>query len=229
MIDNLEKQSAAEIGRLIAKGRLDPGRGCGILLGPHRARPREPVIHSRHARAGSEGSGGEPHASSRGTGGRPARWRSHRLEGPCRHGGRAHHRRVGALRRVRRRKRTTRRSSRIWPRPAWWLWARPISRNSPSRRLDSIRISERREILAIRRRLASPEDPRQAPRSRSPAALRLARSAATPAVRSARRPASAASSGLRPARGGSTSRAYFRCHARSTRSARWRTRSRIAC
>ena len=72
---------------------------------------------------------------------------------------------------------------------AWWRWARPIFRNSPSRRSGSIRISGRRGIPLIRRRLASLEGRRQARRSRSPAVLRLARSAATPSG-SIRAPAS---------------------------------------
>ena len=87
---------------------------------------------------------------------------------------------------TRRRKSVTRRSWKIWTRREWWRWAKPISRNSPSRRLGSIRISARREIRVIPRRRALREAPRQAPRSRLPAALRLARSAATPAARSAR-------------------------------------------
>src|SRR3984957_15929837 len=210
MIDDLENQSAAEIGRRIAKGGLDPVEVAEFFLDRiERDRENPSFILVTRKRALEEASASRArHREGRAAGpldGVPIAWKDlvDMAGGGTTSGG-------------------------IWTRRVWWPGEKPISRNSPSRRLGSIRISARRGIRGIQGRLASLEGPRRARRSPLLAALRLAPLAATPAARSARRPASAASSGLRPAKDGSTSRACFRCHARSTRSARWRTRSRIA-
>ena len=168
MIDKLETQSAAEVGRLIAKGRLDPVEVAEFFLGRIDADRDNPsfILVTRERALKEAAASRARHREGRGGG--SARWRPHRLEGPGRHGGRAHDRRLRAVCRFAAERRTTRRSSRTWPRPAWWLWARPISRNSPSRRSGSIRISERRGIPR------DPSTPRVAGGSSSGAAVAVA-------------------------------------------------------
>ena len=100
MVENLEKRSAAAIGRLIAKGGLDPVEVAEFFLDRIERDRANPSFILVDPRAGAQGSGGKPEASPRGTPGRTARWRARRVEGSRRHGGRAHHRRVGALCRV---------------------------------------------------------------------------------------------------------------------------------
>ena len=209
MIDNLEERSAAEIGRLIAAGNLDPVEAAEFFLGRiERDRDNPSFILVTRERALEEA---EASRKRRREGARRGRSMAFPSPGRILSTWAASAPPLGRRSSwPRRRRKRTRQSSRIWRRPAWWLWARPISRNSPSRRLDSTRISARREIRATLQRPASPEDPRPARRSRSLAVLRLARSAATPAARSGRRPVSAALSGSRRARGGSISAACFR-------------------
>ena len=145
MIDNLEKLSAAEVGRLIARGRLDPVEVAEFFLSRiERDRDNPSFILVTRKRALEEAEASRKrHREGRAAGpldGAPIAWKDLvDMAGERTTAG-------SALYASRRRRRRTRRSSRIWPRPAWWLSARPISRNSPSRRSGSIRISARREI-----------------------------------------------------------------------------------
>ena len=228
MIDNLENQSAAEIGRRIAKGSLDPLEAAEFFLDRiERDRKNPSFILVTRTRALDEAEASRKrHREGRAAGpldGVPIAWKDLvDMAGERTPAG-------SALYADSPPKESDAPIVENLDAAGMVALGKTNLRNSPSRRLGSIRISGRREIRVIPRRRALREDPRQAPRSRLPAALRLARLAATPAVRSARPPVSAALSGLRPARGGSTSRACFPFHVRSTRSARWRTRSRIAC
>ena len=228
MIDNLEKQSAAEVGRLIAKGRLDPVEVAEFFLDRiDRDRDNPSFILVTRERALKEA------AASR------ARHREGRAAGPLDGVPIAWKDLVDMAG-----ERTTAGSA---------LFA-----NSPPKENDALIVTNLAaagmialgktnlsefafSALGLNPHFGTPRNPRDpvTPRiaggSSSGAAVAVAGGLAPCAIgsdtggRSVRPPGSAASSGSRPARDGSTSMAYFHSRAPSTRSAPWRTRSKIAC
>ena len=228
MLDNLEKQSAAEIGRLIAKGDLDPVEVAEFFLGRierDRQNPSFIVVTRERALEEAEAS------------------RTRRREG----------RPVGPLDGVpiawkdlvdMAGERTTAGSALLAGSPPKEKDA-PIVANFCAAGMVALGKTNLSEFafsaLGLNPHFGTPRNPRDpaTPRiaggSSSGAAVAVAGGLAPCAIgsdtggSSARRPASAALSGSRRARGGSTSAAYFRSPARSIRSARWRTRLRTAC
>ena len=228
MIENLEKQSAAAIGRLIARGSLDPVEVAEFFLDRiERDRENPSFILVTRERALKEAAASRKrHREGRPAGpldGVPIAWKDLvDMAG----------------------ERTTAGSALFADLPPKEKDA-PIVANLSAAGLVALGKTNLSEFafsaLGLNPHFGTPRNPRDAatPRiaggSSSGAAVAVAGGLAPCAIGSdtggsiRRRRASAASSGSRRARGGSTSRACFRSHARSIRSARWRARSRIAC
>ena len=227
MVENLETRSAAAIGRLIAKGNLDPVEATQSFVESHQApRPRESVVHSRHSRTGFEGGRSQPQASprTRAAGpldGVPFAWKDLvDMAG----------------------ERTTAGSALFADSPPKEKDA-PIVANLAAAgivALGKTNLWVAFWALGLNPHFGTPRNPHDAitPRiaggSSSGAAVAVAGGLAPCAIGSdtggsIRAAAFCGSWGSRPAKGGSTSAACFRFHTPSTRSARWPAMSKIAC